>query len=254
MINNFKSRGNTYELYLDNQIAVGTLNSKDMNGFIAEMDEGIPIEERLIDNIPKAIGYMNKGVRRNQNGSNVVFTGKQYIFSSNLGDGEIGHVVSIAKTMIELRGDHSILSLNDARRVYRNYKDNYIRLRISSENHGSGEMHYSMRLYHNKNKAISPEEYASVEAFVQKFGMYFSKFPFSYYLYSYTQHEGSGCSQVVSDLESYLEYLKMHVKDDAKPYVHPKGEQIIGTPNRYRKSYIKMFIKKIIEKAKGEVA
>ena len=215
-MNLFKLKNVSLDSYETNNLIKTSFGSKS--------DEHI--EDNLVNNRFDFVRCYDKALQKDEFGAFLILTGKQYIFAKCYDDGEQGHMISVAKTFLELEDKNSDISVIKSSDIYREYAKKFLILEFEiKKDEVSRKRDKIIRLDLNHNK-ISNEEYESFKLFFDEYSDVISKCNFDFSIWDRL----SGKILPIKTIYQLDEFLKNNIDENTKAPQLEKGEKIVGIP------------------------
>ena len=175
------------------------------------------------------IDYCNN-FHESSNGAIAIFTGKQFIFRKNDGNGLYGHIPSLARTYLAMRDMYPTnVSYDDVTRIVNAANGQYISMMFEVETSITNDTYYGIRI--SIKEPLSKEEFVSFKMFYDEFNDVIRKYPFRVSVTCYPANGGYKTLNDVTNLDELYSYLESIVDEKVKPFIDSRGEKLLGSSN-----------------------
>lgn len=182
------------------------------------------IDDILIKNRFDFLRCYEDALNKDEYGLFLIITGKQYIFARCCDEGVQGHMLSVAKTFLELDGKDSDISIIESTKIYNEYEKKFLvfELEIKKEPIGRHREKYFRGNLNQEN--ISIEEYQLFKKFLDEYKNVIDNCGFDYSIWD----KVSGKILPIRDINHLDILLNSVVDENTKPPMLENDEKMVG--------------------------
>ena len=182
------------------------------------------IEDNLIKSRFDFLRCYEEALRKDEYGFFLIITGKQYIFSRCYDEGEQGHMLSVAKTFLELDGKDSDISVIQSSKIYNEYVKKFLVFELEIKTQPVGRKRDKYFRGNINRETISNEEYQLFKKFLDEYENVIDKCKFEYSIWD----KISGKIMPIENFIHFDMFLSSIVNENTKPQELENEEKIVG--------------------------